>query len=175
MKTNSFVFVAGLMVLVSAVVVGFLIARPGLVQQTRTPVFMGAEVKVSKALEGIRGVEKVYKAERIIKAEKAVAKVETKPIVQAPLPIVPPQIVSKVMPTYPQAALKQGLAGTALLSVYVGLTGQAERVELKSSSGVPELDQAASDAVSQWQFAAAKQGSAAIASWFEIPVRFEVK
>jgi len=126
-------------------------------------VFMGDEVVVQQAI-------------KVVTAEKAAATV-TAPIPQpqvAPLPIVPPAIAFKVLPVYPSSALEKNLAGTVLLSVYVGLNGQPGKIDTKISSGIAELDESARAAVAQWKFSPAMQGSAALASWFEVPVRFEI-
>jgi protein TonB len=119
---------------------------------------------------------KGIKVERAVKAEKAIWAAKA-PMPQAaqPLPIVPPAITFKVLPSYPSAVLEKGRKGMVLLSVYVGLSGQPEKVEVKSSSGVAELDKSATEAVSQWKFSPAIQGGSALASWFEVPVRFEIK
>ncbi len=172
MNTKSVSFLMVGLILVAGVSVSYLISRPAIFgQQVKAPVFMGEEVIVQKAAVAV----KAFEGNKAVRVERAISKIEPKPVVQTPLPIVPPRVMSRVLPTYPQAALEQGLAGTALLSVYVGLTGNAEKVQLKSSSGVSALDQSAIAAVSQWTFAAARHGGAAMASWFEIPVRFEVK
>src|SRR3989339_799437 len=107
-------------------------------------------------------------------ASKAVSAPAPMPTAVAPLPIFPPKVIYSILPQYPASALLQGLEGTTLLSVYVGLNGAAERVEVKTSSGLAALDEAAAAAVAQWKFNPATQGSAAIASCFEVPVRFVV-
>lgn len=173
-----------LVVVSFAVTVGYYLSRPHSVTTKSIPVFVGEEVTVRKAAESTIVVEKVFRAERALKAKKVafakasmakgVAPLPT-PKVTAPLPIIPPSVTFKVLPSYPVSALEKGLEGTILLSIYVGLNGQPERIEAKVSSGVQELDEAAIGAVSQWRFSPATQGGQAIASWYEIPVRFEVK
>ena len=147
----------------AAIAVGYLISRPGLfVSQREMPIFMGEEIVIHKTASAV-------------KATKVVSTPVPQPKVATPLPIFPPRISYRVLPSYPASALGQGLGGTAILSVYVGLRGDPEKVKVKSSSGVAELDQSAASAVSQWKFAPATQGGKALASWFELPVRFEVK
>ncbi|MEM4204372.1 MAG: energy transducer TonB [Candidatus Methanomethylicaceae archaeon] len=174
-----------LVVVSFAVTVGYYLSRPHFVTTKSIPVFVGEEVTVRKATESTIGVEKVFRAEGALKAKKVafakasmakgvVAPLPT-PKVTAPLPIIPPSVTFKVLPTYPVSALERGLEGTVILSIYVGLNGQPERIETKVSSGVQELDEVAIGAVSQWRFSPATQGGQAIASWYEIPVRFEVK
>lgn len=118
-----------------------------------------------------------------IKAEK-IAIAQPKAIAQAKvamnpgpviMPIMPPAISFKVLPLYPQAALSAGQQGMVLLSALVGLGGQVEQVQVKTSSGVADLDQSAINAVSQWKFNPASQAGAALSSWFEVPVRFSIQ
>ena len=92
-----------------------------------------------------------------------------------PLPVIPPQIISQIMPAYPAGALEKGMEGTTLVQAYIGNSGRVEKTEIKSSSGDQTLDLAAQEAVAQWKFAPATQNGAALASWFEVPVRFSIK
>jgi protein TonB len=80
----------------------------------------------------------------------------------------------QILPPYPPLALEQGLSGTTLLSVFIGVSGVPEKVEVRNSSGVAEFDHAATQAVFKWQFSPATQAGVAVASWLDIPVRFEV-
>jgi protein TonB len=175
MNTKTLSFISAGIILAAALTVGYVISKPaGLVSQREMPVFMGEEVIVNKAVKALKG-ERALKVEKAVKAGKAVSIPATQPKAAAPLPIFPPRISYRVLPQYPVSALEQGLEGTTILSVYVGLTGGAEKVAVKSSSGAVELDKSAVKAVSQWRFDPASQGGAAIASWFELPVRFELE
>lgn len=148
--------------------------KPHIVRTKSLPVFMGEEVVVHKAGMAYMA-EKAY---TVGKAETAVkATVLPAPLPKAinPLPLIPPTILSKVLPIYPQTALEKGIEGIVILSVYVGLNGQPQKIETKTSSGISELDNSASTAVAQWKFSPAAQGGQAIASWFEVPVRFIIK
>lgn len=146
---------------------GVVAFRPHQIVSQSAPVFYGEEVTVQTAA----------KPTVLVKAQSAAKTISTPaPVSPAlPLPIVPPAVTFKVLPAYPASALEQGVEGTVLLSVYVGLSGKAEQVETKLSSGVKELDAAAINAVSQWTFSPASQAGTALASWFEVPVRFELK
>ena len=84
-------------------------------------------------------------------------------------------VALKVLPVYPASALEKNLSGTVLLAVYVGMNGQPEKIETRSTSGIAELDEAARTAVAQWKFAPATQGGMALISWFEVPVRFAIR
>ena len=159
-----------LAVLVASVAASFYLAKPQVRATTNAPVFIGEEVAVRgqvKANEGMRAGTAI----KAIEVPKAIA--QPAPVQSSlPLPMVPPSVTNKVLPAYPATALSNGVEGVALLSVLVGLSGQAERIEVKASSGAAELDAAAVQAVQQWRFSPAARGGAALASWFELPVRF---
>jgi len=128
---------------------------------------MGEEVVVQKAGK----VSTAAITEKVVKAT-AMPVLPTK--IATPLPLIPPSITYKVFPAYPAAALEQGKEGIVILSIFVGLGGQPGKIETKTSSGIAELDNSASAAVAQWKFSPAAQGGQAIASWFEVPVRFVI-
>jgi len=162
-KTKTVSLVAIGIILIAAIAAGYLISRPAwFVSQREMPIFMGEEIVIKRIAS-------------TVKTTKAVSTPMPQPKVAAPLPILPPKIFYRVLPNYPATALEQGLEGTAILSIYVGLTGDPEKVAIKSSSGVAELDESAVSAVSEWRFYPAAQGGKAVASWFELPVRFEIK
>lgn len=148
-----------------AATAGFYLTRPRVTAAKSAPVFFGEEVIVQRAATA--AVAKT--------AATVVASPVVPPKVAASLPIVPPSITFKVLPVYPAAALEKGREGAVLLSVYVGPAGVPEKVEMRTSSGISELDDAAAKAVSQWRFSPATQGGTALASWLEIPVRFQIK
>jgi len=153
---------------------GVVVFRPHQAVSRSAPIFMGEEVTVHRATAAAITLAKPA----VVSAAKDTTVVKVIPSPQpkvVPLPIVPPGIAASVLPVYPAKALADGTEGLVLLSVYVGLTGRPEKVETKTSSGYPDLDSAASQAVSQWKFFPATQGGAALASWFEVPVRFVIK
>jgi protein TonB len=147
---------------------GYFIARPRLTTAVNTPVFIGEEVVVQRGVKAVTAV-------RTGSAVKVVTAPVVPPKVAAPLPIIPPAVTFKVLPEYPASALEKSLEGMVVLSVYVGLNGQPEKIETKVSSGIAGMDGSAAKAVSQWRFNPASQGGTAIASWFEIPVRFVIR
>lgn len=160
-RTASLVSVSFVML---AVVAGsYFIAQHRTVANSSSLVFTGEEIFVSSTAKTA-----------VQTASKAVSAPAPMPVSAAPLPIFPPKVIYSILPQYPASALSQGLEGTTLLSVYVGMNGAAEKVEVKTSSGLAALDEAAAKAVAQWKFNPATQGSAPIASCFEVPVRFVV-
>ena len=173
MRDKNMVLVAVGMILVSAIIVGYLVAKPiGFAQKKEAPIFWGEEIAVQSKSATLIGQKVSPKASAVVRATKVIGATPTpQPKV---LPIFPPSISYSVLPEYPVSALQKGLAGTTVLSIYVGLQGKPEMIKVKTSSGVSELDRAASLAVSKWQFSPAMQGGAAIASWFEVPVSFVI-
>lgn len=139
------------------------------------PVFMGEEVVVKKAAVNTISVVKPVTVAKA-KTASIPVKVEMIPVPNSPvpLPIIPPTITNRVLPIYPSSALEKGMIGEMVLSAYVGLNGAPEKIETKTSSGIQALDEAAIKAVSQWKFSPATQAGAALASWYEVPVKFEL-
>jgi TonB family protein len=148
-----------------AVSLGLYLVRHQPVVSRTLPQFMTTEISLVKPVTQARVESKPV----------TVIAAPVQPATVAPLPIIPPTIMAQVLPEYPTSLLAQGLSGTTLLSIQVGLSGQPERVEVKQSSGVALFDQAAIKAAELWRFSPAMQGSLAIASCFEVPIRFEVK
>lgn len=77
-------------------------------------------------------------------------------------------------PAYPASSRRLGEEGRVLLRVRVNRDGQAENVEIDTSSGFARLDQAAVTAVRQWRFAPARQGDVPVAAWARVPIRFRL-
>ena len=62
----------------------------------------------------------------------------------------PPKKIVDVKPIYPEDAKREGIEGTVILEATIEETGLVSGVKILRS--VPKLDQAAIDAVKQWQF-----------------------
>jgi TonB family protein len=155
--------VAVILIVSFAISAGYFVSRKHIYTRASTPVFIGDEITIQRV------------APVAVSAVKTVTAPLPAPPVVAPLPVIPPSISYKVLPEYPASALAKGREGAVLLSVYIGPSGQPEKVETKVSSGIKEFDASAVKAVSEWKFTPAAQGGAAMASWYEVPVRFEVK
>lgn len=70
--------------------------------------------------------------------------------------IAAPSVLSRTTPAYPSVARQAGQEGTVLLQVEILLNGRAGQINIIRSSGYPSLDEAAVQAVRQWQFVPAK-------------------
>jgi protein TonB len=112
--------------------------------------------------------------ELVVYPEAAETLVNTAPITLPPAPIIAPKVLFTVLPQYPAGEIKSGHEGTVLLKVSVSDAGRVNKIDVKSSSGFEKLDGSAVSAVSCWKFSAASRGTQKIASFFEVPVRFDL-
>lgn len=78
-------------------------------------------------------------------------------------------------PSYPLSARRRGIEGKVLLRAEVRPDGVSNHVEVKKSSGWEMLDQAALQAVQNWRFVPARQGTQAVTAWVEIPIAFQLE
>ncbi len=86
-----------------------------------------------------------------------------------------PNYLKNPEPDYPELARRRHEEGLVLLAVNVTAQGRAGRVEIKKSSGFSLLDDAAAQAVRNWEFEPARIGSLALESDIVVPVRFELR
>jgi len=97
-------------------------------------------------------------------------------IAESPAPVVPPRFDAAYLdnphPEYPRIARRLGEYGKVILRVYVTASGRADKVEIRTSSGSPRLDQAARDAVERWKFVPARRGDEPVAAWVLVPIAF---
>ncbi|MBX3724565.1 MAG: energy transducer TonB [Xanthomonadales bacterium] len=83
-------------------------------------------------------------------------------------------VVRTRQPHYSVVARNRGMQGEAVLRVLVGDDGQVRTIEVLSSSGHRELDQAALLAVRAWRFSAAIEQGRPVAAWVQVPVSFRL-
>lgn len=76
---------------------------------------------------------------------------------------------------YPPLARRLKESGTVRLRVLVSPEGQAEKIELLSSSGSPRLDEGALQAVERWRFIPARQGDRPVASTVIVPIVYKLE
>ena len=77
-------------------------------------------------------------------------------------------------PGYPLIALRERAEGDVLLVIHVTAAGLPEFVAVQASSGHPELDRAARDAVAQWRFVPARNAEGAASFDFKQVIRFRL-
>lgn len=100
-------------------------------------------------------------------------KVEHEPIVE------PPRFGAAYLhnpaPDYPPLARRLGEQGRVLLRVLVSTNGEADNVQVETSSGSSRLDQAAVQAVKKWSFIPAKRNKQPIGAYVLVPVQFSLE
>lgn len=87
----------------------------------------------------------------------------------------PPTPVNKLPPTYPSSLLSKGIGGRVLVTCTVDADGRVTGTSIKQSSGHPDLDKAAVNAVNKWKFKPATKGGRKIKATCVVPFNFEVK
>lgn len=101
------------------------------------------------------------------------------PAPPAPAPVTPPSASAGYLknpaPQYPDLAMRRGWEGTVLLRVHVLPSGQPGEIQIQTSSGRSQLDDAAVAAVKRWSFVPAKQGDVPQAGWVSVPIDFKLK
>ena len=77
-------------------------------------------------------------------------------------------------PYYPIVSRNKGAQGKVMLEVRVTKFGKASSVIIKKSSGFFALDEAAKDAVENWDFVPAHVGSEAVEATVLVPIEFKL-
>lgn len=95
-------------------------------------------------------------------------------VAAAPAAVKPEALVPVYMPSprYPMAAIRAQREGKVILNVTVTQDGDVTDVSVGHSSGDLDLDQAATDAVRGWRFAAADNRPSRYTA--DLPIRFEL-
>lgn len=78
-------------------------------------------------------------------------------------------------PPYPPLSRRMGEEGKVILRVSVTPQGNADSVEVRTSSGSSRLDDAARKTVFNWKFIPAKRGDTAVHSWVLVPIIFKLE
>jgi periplasmic protein TonB len=107
------------------------------------------------------------------------------PVAEAPAPPAPPPAPLKVelpssdadylqnpKPAYPPISKRLGEQGKVVVRVLIGADGNAQKAEIRQSSGFERLDQAALATVLRWRYVPGKRGGVAEAMWFNVPINF---
>ena len=94
-----------------------------------------------------------------------------------PSSIIPPRILGKVAPPYPEGARQAGIEGTVVLKIRISENGRADHISISRSSGNEGLDDAAVATIQQWRFVPAKdqESGQALPCYTTIPISFRLK
>jgi periplasmic protein TonB len=77
--------------------------------------------------------------------------------------LVPPRILQKVEPVYPDEMRRQGTSGTVIVRIEVLENGSPDNVSIQRSSGFTAFDEAALQATRQWRFIPARDEATGVA------------
>ncbi|MEN9207303.1 MAG: TonB family protein [Gloeomargarita sp. GMQP_bins_120] len=88
-----------------------------------------------------------------------------------PVAVAPVTCVRCPQPPYPAHLRQQGMEGRVALTIDVGPDGRVTAVNLRQSSGSPQLDEVAIQAVWRWQFTTSSQGRQGL----NVSVRFQLR
>ena len=78
-------------------------------------------------------------------------------------------------PAYPPVSRRMREQGRVMLRVLVNTRGTADEVQVRTSSGISRLDEAAVETVKRWKFVPAKRGNDAVSAWVLIPISFTLE
>ena len=87
----------------------------------------------------------------------------------------PPKPHKTIKPDYPKGARQRGEQGEVMLEIRVNAAGIVDRVDIVSSCGFPELDEAAVRAARTARFTPAKSGGSPVASTARLKLDFKLK
>jgi len=97
----------------------------------------------------------------------------------APIAVTPPVFSADYLenpsPAYPPLSRRMREQGRVMLRVLVNPNGTADDVQIRTSSGVTRLDEAAQETVRRWKFVPAKRGNEAVSAWVLIPISFKLE
>ena len=87
----------------------------------------------------------------------------------------PPKPHKTIKPDYPKGARQRGEQGDVVLEIRVNAAGIVDRVDIVSSCGFSELDEAAVRAARTARFTPAKSGGSPVASTARLTLNFKLK
>jgi len=87
--------------------------------------------------------------------------------------LAPPRKIKDVKPRYPQLARALQARGTVIIEITIGTDGKVQDTTVTHS--VPELDQAALEAVRQWEYEPTRVNGTLVALIMTVVVNFAVQ
>jgi protein TonB len=79
---------------------------------------------------------------------------------------------TNMMPAYPASALPSREEGAVVISALVRTDGSVKQIALRQSSGYPDLDTAAANAVNGWKFIPGTKNGQPVDAWTSIQIKF---
>jgi len=99
---------------------------------------------------------------------------EVPPPPPPPEPLVKAKPISQPVALYPESAKLAGQEGRVLIKAFIDKEGNVTKTRVVRSSGFPELDQAAQEAVMKMKFEPARRGNVTEESTVGIPINFSL-
>ena len=85
------------------------------------------------------------------------------------------EIAAAVNRLYPSTLRSSGIGGRTIVSFLINEKGEVEKAELKSSSGLEELDDAAMQLAPLARFTPGRRGETAAKGWIDLPIDFNAE
>jgi len=86
-----------------------------------------------------------------------------------------PKAVNVVEPIYPESLKAKKIESIVTLQTVVDETGRVAQAEVTGSTGYPEMDQSALDAVKTWTFKPATLHGKPVAVYYTMKIRFTLE
>jgi len=77
-------------------------------------------------------------------------------------------------PDYPEASVRLGEEGSAIVAVYVNEKGQVTDAKIEKTTGFPRLDEAAQKGAMRFRFIPGTQGGKPAAMWHRVKISFRI-
>ena len=77
-------------------------------------------------------------------------------------------------PEYPYDMKSHGITGTVVVGFIIDFGGNVQDAHVITSSGHSEMDQAAVDAISKWQYAPGMKNGHAVNTRLQIPISYNI-
>lgn len=86
----------------------------------------------------------------------------------------PPKPVTRSAPRYPNALKKKGIEGSVEVGATISETGSVTATRVKTSSGYPAMDRAATQAVGRWRFKPGVKGGRKVEANVAVVINFKL-
>jgi TonB family protein len=110
----------------------------------------------------------------IFDAPEGPPQVETPGPMRVPSDVIPPRIIKRVEPRYPDLARKANIQGVVIIEVVISKTGKVRSARVLRSTGNSGLDEAAIEAVKQWEFTPSLLNGAPVEVFLTVTVSFRL-
>ena len=162
-----------------------LVAGGGAPEEPQEEIVEEAEPVIEEEDQIVESKEKPKEEPKKPKAEKKdnKPKSEKKPVGKGDgigdgqgVPVTPPRLVRTVEPKYPASARKDAVEGLVKIKMLITHEGKVTEASIVESSGHPEMDANALDAVYKWRFSPARNKlKQKIDCYITMPIKFKLR